>query len=267
MSAMTTRGKAAVARKKPKATTLLETDLYGPVRDYLVAQGYTVRGEVHGCDVAAMKDGDLVVVELKRHFGVKLLYQATRRQRLSDSVYVAVPRPKKMGRGSRWRDVKRLLRRLELGLMLVSFSGRKPRVEVVFHPSAAPRRKNTRARRAVIQEMAGRSSDHNTGGSPGRKLLTAYRENALLVAVCLDAFGSLSPKQLRAMDTGPKTQSVLYQNVYGWFDRVGHALYALAPAGEAALGDYPELVAQFRESVAELGAGLEVQGPDSSLSA
>ena len=30
-----------------------ETDLYRPVHDYLVKQGYTVRSEVRHCDIAA----------------------------------------------------------------------------------------------------------------------------------------------------------------------------------------------------------------------
>ena len=40
-----------------------ETDLYGPIRDYLVAQGYDVQGEVKGCDIAARKGDDLIVIE------------------------------------------------------------------------------------------------------------------------------------------------------------------------------------------------------------
>ncbi len=32
---------------------LLESDLYGPVRDYLRELGYEVKGEVRGCDVTA----------------------------------------------------------------------------------------------------------------------------------------------------------------------------------------------------------------------
>lgn len=248
------KAKARVAKKraKAKAATLLETDLYNPIRDFLVEQGYTVRGEVMDCDITAVKNDQLVVIELKRRFSLDLLYQGTQRQRLSDSVYVAFPRPAEMGRKSRWKDIKHLLRRLELGLILVTFTGKKPHVEVVLHPIALSRRKNHRARRAVIREIAGRSADYNTGGSTRRKILTAYRENALQIAAYLDALGSQSPKQLRALDTGPKTQSILYTNFYGWFERVDHALYNLTPDGRAALGDYPELIAQFRETIAEV---------------
>lgn len=236
-----------MAKTRPK-TARSEADLYEPIRDFLVAQGYSVRGEVHDCDITATKDDELIIVELKRRFSLELLYQSTRRQQLSDSVYVAFPRPERMGRGSHWKDIKRLLRRLELGLILVSWSGKKARVEVVFHPIPSQRRKNHHARRAVIREIAGRSTDHNRGGSTRTKLLTAYRETALHIAACLDAFGPASPKQLRALNTGPRTQSILYNDVYGWFERVGHAQYALRPEGKAALNEYPELVSHLRKT-------------------
>ena len=243
-----------MVKKSPKAAKakLLETDLYEPIRDYLVAQGYTVRGEVHDCDVTATKGEELIVVELKLRFNMELLYQATQRQRLSDSVYVAFPRPAKMGRNTHWKDIKRLLRRLELGLILVSFATKKPRIEVVFHPIASPKRKNHRARRAVIREIEGRSTDHNLGGSNRRKILTAYRESAIRIATCLDTHGPLSPKELRAMNTGPKTTPILYNDVYGWFERVGRGLYALRPIGNEGLTEYPELVTQIRKDLDNL---------------
>lgn len=244
-------GEPVVAKRPSKAekSRLAEADLYEPIRDYLVAQGYTVRGEVRDCDITATKDDELIVIELKLRFSLELLYQATRRQKLSESVYVAFPRPSKMGRNSRWKDIKHLLRRLELGLILVSFEKRKPRVEVVFHPIATPRRKNYRARRAVIREIEGRSTDKNRGGSTRTGILTAYRENAMHIATCLDICGTASPRQLRAMNTGPKTQSILYNDVYGWFERVGHARYTLRPAGREALREYPDMVAGFREAI------------------
>ncbi|MCP4244022.1 MAG: hypothetical protein GY772_26015 [bacterium] len=66
--------------------TLKETDLYPPLHDYLVAQGYTVRSEVNDCDVTATKDEDLIVIEIKRSLNLTLLAQAARRQRITDSV-------------------------------------------------------------------------------------------------------------------------------------------------------------------------------------
>ena len=73
---------------------MLETDLYKPVYDYLVRQGYTVHSEVKNCDITAIKGEELIVVELKTSFNLKLLAQGAKRQRIADSVYVAIPVPK-----------------------------------------------------------------------------------------------------------------------------------------------------------------------------
>ena len=56
--------------------TFRETDLYEPVRRFLEEEGYTVQAEVKGCDVAAVKNGHLVIVELKKAFNLRLVYQA-----------------------------------------------------------------------------------------------------------------------------------------------------------------------------------------------
>jgi len=222
-----------------------ETDLYGPVRDWLLAQNYTVRGEVRGCDIAATRDDDLVLIELKCGFTTDLILQAVERQRAADSVYVALPRPKRGRGGSRWRGIEHLLRRLELGLLLVSPETNK--VEAVLHPLPFDRRRDKKARRAILTEIAGRSGDYNRGGSTRCKLLTAYRENAVFVACCLERHGTLSPRALRALGTGPKTLAILHKNVYGWFERQSRGLYALTPQGRAALADYPDLVTRNQE--------------------
>ena len=58
------------------ALPLVETDLYGPIRDYLVANGYAVQAEVKHCDVTARKGDDLIVVEMKLRCSLDLLIQA-----------------------------------------------------------------------------------------------------------------------------------------------------------------------------------------------
>lgn len=233
-----------MATRTKRAQTPRETDLYGPLRDYLVAQGYTVQAEVNHCDVTARKGDDLIVIELKLQFGVDLLVQATDRRKISDSVYVAIPRPSQLG--PRWRGIKRLLRRLELGLIFVSLDGLHPEVQIVFHPAPYRTRKLKKARRAVIREMDRRSGDYNQGGSTKRKLVTAYRENAIHIACCLEKHGQLSPRRLRALGTGPKTLSILHANFYGWFERVEKGIYTLTAQGRADLSDYSVLAAHYR---------------------
>ncbi len=227
-----------------------ETDLYDPVRTYLTERGYIVRGEVHGCDVVAMKGEDTVIVELKRSPGLGLLVQAAQRQRLSDSVYVAVP-PPRTARSREWRGFLHLLRRLEIGLLVVTPDPAS--VTVVLHPQPFERRKGNsrKKRRALIEEATARGGDHNVGGSTRRKLMTAYREAALRIAVGLDLLGIASPKALRALGTSPKTQRVLYDNVYGWFARREKAQYELTASGRAALAEYAVLAARHREKLSE----------------
>ena len=225
---------------------MLETDLYEPVRDYLKAQGYRVRAEVRDCDVVATKGDDLIVVELKLRGTLDLLVQATERQRVSDSVYVALPRPKsRVRRGRQHRAFLRLLRRLSLGLIYVSLDSETPQVEVVLHPGPYEPRKAKRKRTAVIQEAAKRSGDYNQGGSSKTKLVTAYRENAIYIACCLAKHGETAPKQLREMGAGAKTLSILTKNFYGWFARVERGVYALTGKGRAALKKYRELRKRF----------------------
>ena len=226
-----------------------ESDLSSAVTDGLKNLGYTVRAEVKNCDVVAIRGEELIVVELKKSLSLELLLQAAQRQRITDSVYVAVPRPESSLRSTRWRRLFHMLRRLELGLIFVSY-GRpnRGRMELVFHPLPFSRRKNGKQRRAVIREIRGRSGDFNTGGSAGKKIMTAYRETCIHIACCLEAKGSQSPRQLRELGTGPKTQDILYQNHYGWFDRIDRGLYDISASGRRALVEYGEIADLYRNN-------------------
>ncbi|NUM54844.1 MAG: hypothetical protein HUU46_14455 [Candidatus Hydrogenedentes bacterium] len=224
---------------------LREADLYPPLRDYLEAIGYTVRAEVNGCDVAATRGDELIVIELKRTLNVSLLVQAVERQRATDSVYIAIPRPKGGAWTRQWRGVRRLLRRLEVGLIFIAPRSRIRRVEIVLQPEPSQRRKQNKVRRSMLEEMTGRSGDYNTGGSSRRKLVTAYREAALRIALKLAESGPMTTRALRALGTGPRTTPILYDNVYGWFQRVALGTYALTEKGRNALVEYAELVARF----------------------
>jgi hypothetical protein len=231
----------------------LESDLAEPLCRYLISEGYIVRSEVKDCDIAAVKGDELLIVELKKSLNLSLLSQAAQRQKITDSVYVAVPRP-----SNRWkwnaqnRGTQHLLRRLEIGLILVSLDPGKPPVEVVFHPHPFARRKKTRERRAVLHEIKNRTWDLNRAGSTGRKLVTAYREAAIRIACCL-LKGPLTPKALREMGTGEKTLSILYQNVYGWFERVGRGLYGLTEHGRRDMRAFPKLVSHYKKKGAPAG--------------
>lgn len=232
-----------------KKTSFAETDLYNPIYDYLTRQGYIVRGEVKDCDIAAIKGDELIIVELKKNFSVDLLAQATDRQRITSGVYVALPRPRVSLRSSKWKGIRRLLRRLELGLIFVNMDCPKPRVEVIFHPSPYQMRRMSKARKGMIKEIEGRSTDTNKGGSNRKKIMTAYRENAIFIACCLERVDALSAAELRRLGTDAKTYSILYNNFYGWFDRVSKGKYALSQQGKLALQEYSQLADYYRQKI------------------
>jgi len=238
-----------------KLENIRETDLYKPVHDYLEALGYQVQGEVKGCDLAAIMGDELVVVELKTSFNLKLLCQAVRRQRVTDSVYVAIPMPKGGMRNAGWRDMCMLLRRLELGLITVALSRKEDQVEVHFHPNTFDRlrslRSNKKARSHIIKETVGRSGQYNTGGSTRTKLMTTYREQAVHIACCMMRSGDMSPAQMRKLGTSAKTPNILRDNHYGWFTKVSRGMYSLNESAHEFLAGYPELVKHYVDLIAE----------------
>lgn len=237
-----------------KKEKILEVDLFEPVSEFLIKQGYTVRSEVNYCDITALKESELVVVELKRNLSVDLLAQAVKRQKAADLVYIAVPKPKRMLGNSKWKDICHLIRRLELGLILVSFKGKQAFIEIPIEPLYFDREKsktmNKKKRESIIKEMKGRYSDLNVGGSTGKKLVTAYRESALFIACCLNMLGPLSPKGLRKLGTdNKKTTTILSENHYGWFEKVHRGVYHINDEGKKALEKYKELADYYNNKI------------------
>ncbi len=221
-----------------------ETDLYPLLKAWLEAGGYRVRAEVNDCDVAAARGDELVLVEIKRAINLDLLLQIVRRQETGAAVYAAVPAPAAFDR--RWRELERLLKRLEAGLLLVRLDSDWPRVELAFHPVRREIRRNKSTALALLREMSGRSLDLNVGGSNRRPVMTAYREQALKVAAGLARLGgSASPKALRDIGCPAKTGPILLANHYGWFERLAKGVHGLGGKGREALGEYGELVERF----------------------
>ncbi|NMH69254.1 hypothetical protein HF072_10760 [Bacillus sp. RO3] len=229
-----------------------ESDLYQPIQKHFHKLGYQVNGEVNDCDVTAIKEDELVIVELKLSLNVELLIQATKRQRLTDLVYIAIPKPKRP-RSKRWNDVCHLVRRLELGLITVSYTTKTPKLEFVIHPEVFDRKKSMkngkRKRAALVKEIEGRSADYNVGGSNKMKIMTAYKENCIQIACLLEKYGPMSPRDLVKLGTGAKTPSILQKNYYRWFERVKRGVYQLAYQGEKELKEYPELVRYYTEKM------------------
>lgn len=204
-----------------------ESDLYAPVKAFLEAQGYEVKGEVRGCDAVGVRgDEPPVVVELKRGFGLGLVHQGIDRLALTDRVYLAVgawPR--------RLSEVRRLCLRLGLGLLVVA----RGKVEVVADPVPYVPRRNRRSAALLLGEHARRRGDPSTGGTTRRPVMTAYRQEALRCATLLEANGPMTLAALRATGDVPAAAKILQRDVYGWFERRGRGLYALSEGGRAGL--------------------------------
>lgn len=206
---------------------------------YLEHQGYSVSCEVNNCDIVAVKDDELIIIELKKNISVSLLIQAVDRKEMTDSVYIAVPVPENKTRLPRLGGVKRLLRRLEIGLITVTFMKTKTKVEVILHPGEYSHKKANKKRKAIIREIDGRYAELNIAGSPSTvEKLNSYRQSALYIAHSLKTHGPRSPKELREIGTGTKTQRILSDNVYGWFDRVSRGVYAVNDSGVQSLDRY-----------------------------
>lgn len=212
-----------------------ESDLYEPVEQYFMHLGYEVHAEVNDCDVVATKDDELIIIELKQTINMALLIQATKRQRLTHDVYIAIPKPTYSLRSRRFRDLSHLLRRLEIGLLFVSFKKDLGSIEVIHEPKVFSRARSmsqsSRRREQVWKEVNGRSQNNNVGGSHQVKIHTAYKENVIYIACCLAHFGPCSPKKLREIGTGNKTASILQKNYDGWFKRIKHGVYGLTDLG------------------------------------
>ncbi len=225
---------------------MLEADLYAPVKAHLEAQGYAIRGEVGHCDMVGWDAGQetLVVVELKRSFGLAVLYQALRRMAAADLVYVGVGVPEGAKARRNWDaqlpEATRLCRMLGLGLLSIRHNA------VVVHADPGPfaPRKFPARRGRLLSEFNRRSGDHNIGGTTRRPRMTAYREDALRCARLLaEAGGPRRPAQLRDAAGVPKAAAMLRRNVYGWFENPSRGLYTLSPAGAAALALHADVIA------------------------
>ena len=228
-------------------TDFKETDLYEPIRAFLEEEGYQVQAEVKGCDIAAVKDGQLVIVELKKAFNLKLVYQGLERQSLTEQVFVAIPRPKKGAREKAWKDMLKLLKRLELGLLTVALDSPLKTVDVVLEPSDSLVWKNRKKREKVQAELEQRQVDANVGGMTRRKIMTAFREKSIRLACLLEREGQVSMASLRERGM-EDCVGILSRNYDKWFKRVEKGVYALSEKGQEALEneDYAKAVAFYR---------------------
>ena len=96
-----------------RSSCKLEKDLFGPIKEYFENKGYVCDGEVADIDLFAEKlsadkpagkkrkkdgqtdtDPERVVVELKVNLDFRSVQQAAQRQKMFETVYIGIFRPK-----------------------------------------------------------------------------------------------------------------------------------------------------------------------------
>jgi len=224
-----------------------EADLYAPIKEFLEAQGYSVKGEIGACDIVAIREeseghpdsenNSMVIVELKKQFNLALVLQAVDRLRLCENVYIAFRVGKRQS--ASWRtkrkQVLQLLRRLGVGLLTVST---RDRVVCELDPLPYQPRTDKPRRLRLLKEFAERVGDPEAGGSSSKKRLTAYRQDALRCARELVNIEELKVSTVRDQADVERAGPILRDNHYGWFERTRRGYYALSPKGARELSEW-----------------------------
>lgn len=215
----------------------METSLYLPIKGFLEKAGYTVKGEVDGCDLVGLSVGDppvVVICELKLSFNLELILQAVDRSAIADEVWIAA-RVSARGKGReadrRYRD---LCRRLGIGMLGIADTGE---VSMIVGSISPMPRTNPKRRSRLMREHRKRRGDPTAGGSTRAPIMTAYRQQALGCALALSS-GPMRVRQVRS--SIPDAGKILLANVYGWFERLDRGVYGLTPAGCEALQRWPQ---------------------------
>jgi hypothetical protein len=131
----------------------------------------------------------------------------------------------------RMKNVKKLCRRLGLGLMVVAAE----RADIALDPLPYRPRLNKRKAGHLPGEHARRVGDLNSGGSTTKvPMMTAFRQEALRCA----EFSASNGPTLRMAADAPRAATILQQDVYGWFEWVERGVNALIPAGRRELATF-----------------------------
>lgn len=213
-----------------------EADLYPPIKAYLEAQGYSVKGEVGAADVVARRGDDLVIVEMKLGFSLALFHQGIARLAVTDAVYLAVPAG---GKTKALRANIALARRAGLGVMTVRL--RDGLVEVLADPGPYAARRAPKKRAQLLRAFDRIRGDPNAGGATRHGIVTGYRQDALRCARFLAVHGPSQGARIKAWAEVPEATRIMADNHYGWFCRVSRGVYDLTEAGRKGLADYGDV--------------------------
>jgi len=234
--------------------SILEEELYIPVKKYFERKGFEIKGEIKNCDIMGVKGDTLLIVELKTSFNLKLLYQALNRQKVTNYVYVAIPRPKNFKKRET-KNMRELLNKLNIGLIVVSFGEKRTSVQIVSDPD--PEKftiKTSWRKKYILKEFNERTGDFNKGGKNKTKILTAYREKSIKIACFLEILAKSSGALLKKMGCDKNATSIMRNNFYGWFCKLSKGVYILSERGRNYLngGEFDEIIEFYRKEAKEI---------------
>jgi len=212
--------------------SILEEELYLPIKKHFEKKGYKIKGEIKDCDIVGIKEETILIVELKRNFNLKLVYQAMERQKITELVYVAIPRPKSF-KTKKVNPMFELLKKLNIGLIVVSFGEKRTLVQIVSDPVLKNKnsKSNNFKKDDIIYEFNERKGDFNIGGKNKTKIVTAYREKSIEIACFLEIMEKSSGAKLKKLGCDKNSTSIMYNNFYGWFSKLSKGVYILSEKG------------------------------------
>ena len=221
--------------------------MYPIIKEYLINQGYDVKAEVMQADIVAKKDDVMIIIEMKVSLTTSLIYQGLKRMHLCDDVYLAIPKPSAKGlKSSTFHEKETIVRRLEMGLMLVDT--KQERIDILFDPAHYQLKRHHQKKNRLLKEFSLRQTRLNVGGVTRTKIITAYKELTLLI---MDEMrdGPKTTSYLREVLGRKKVTDILQKNYNGWFERIRRGVYRLTPKGEEALKGYQDIIVEIKQTI------------------
>ncbi|MDY0294473.1 MAG: DUF2161 family putative PD-(D/E)XK-type phosphodiesterase [Acholeplasmataceae bacterium] len=212
-----------------------ETDLFKPVRKLFMDLGYDVQGEILAADVFAVKEKEVVIVELKLAMTLKLIYQAIERQKVTPNVFIAAPKSAIKSHQKNNPQFLLLLKKLGIGLIEVS----QNIAHIVLEPNMSDmHHKISSGKKAhMMKEFNGRDQYQTLGGTNGKKM-TVYREKVVEIAKALFDLKEAPLQLIKDYTRIEKAAQILRNNYDGWFYKNEKGLYQLSPLGEQEIANF-----------------------------
>ena len=87
----------------------------------------------------------------------------------------------------------------------------------------------------LLREFARRQGDPNDGGQTRAGLVTAYRQDALKLAMYLFEAGASKGAHVARETQVQRATAMMRDNHYGWFEKIETGIYGLTPTGAEAV--------------------------------